>query len=196
MAADAQDGLVPSIVGGAGPEAALREHNRSFAQEGTQFKLSFTVVEAHDLIAMDKCGTSDPYCKVKVDSHTIHKTKIVKKSLDPVWNETFDLILDHLGQRVALSVYDYDRGAVFDDFLGKAQVDILTLQLGKVEEVKLELVDKVLAKDRKHKNRGFIVLKLLLEKISTDEAKVSWPYLYKKNSKNKRCQNVYDAFSE
>ena len=49
-------------------------------------------MEATDLPAMDLNGTSDPYVKVYVlpDKKKKFETKVQKKSLNPVFDETFN----------------------------------------------------------------------------------------------------------
>lgn len=41
------------------------------------------IVEAKDLKGKDK--TSDPYVKVRVGKHSVHKTKHIKKNNNPEW---------------------------------------------------------------------------------------------------------------
>ncbi|KAJ1548137.1 hypothetical protein HK096_003931, partial [Nowakowskiella sp. JEL0078] len=55
-------------------------------------EITLTVHQARNLIAADRSGTSDPYVKIMTTVGTvaknIHKTAIIKKNLNPTWNDT------------------------------------------------------------------------------------------------------------
>jgi len=50
--------------------------------------LHVTVLEAKALPAADHGGTSDPFCELHL-GNVSHKTKVVKKNLNPTWHEEF-----------------------------------------------------------------------------------------------------------
>ncbi|KAJ1651641.1 Tricalbin-2 [Dispira simplex] len=51
--------------------------------------LSITVIKAQNLDAADSNGLSDPYVRVRQGSKTLFKSKVHKKTLNPVWQENF-----------------------------------------------------------------------------------------------------------
>jgi len=53
--------------------------------------LAVTVIQAEELPALDMGGTSDPYVKVYLlpDKKKKFETKVHRKTLNPVFNETF-----------------------------------------------------------------------------------------------------------
>ncbi|GAB4855548.1 hypothetical protein Ancab_024168 [Ancistrocladus abbreviatus] len=59
-----------------------------------QGKLIVTVVKASDLKNMEMIGKSDPYVVLHVWALFKVKTMVVDDNLNPVWNETFELIAE------------------------------------------------------------------------------------------------------
>ena len=55
------------------------------------WQLAVGVIQAADLPGMDMSGTSDPYVKVYLlpDKKKKFETKVHRKTLNPVFNETF-----------------------------------------------------------------------------------------------------------
>lgn len=77
-------------------EACLRQH--SF------FHLKIHLVSGHNLTAMDKSGTSDPYVKFKQGGRLLFKSKIVHKELNPIFDETFSVPIEDPFQPINIKV--------------------------------------------------------------------------------------------
>lgn len=85
-------------------------------------KLSVKVIEARNLPAMDLNGFSDPYVRLQVGRNRF-RTKVVKKCLNPSWNEEFGFWVEDLSEELAIYVLDEDK-YFNDDFLGQLKVPI------------------------------------------------------------------------
>ncbi|XP_076595625.1 multiple C2 and transmembrane domain-containing protein 2 isoform X2 [Chaetodon auriga] len=103
------------------------------------YLLTISLKEGRNLVIRDRCGTSDPYVKFKLDGKTFYKSKVVYKDLNPTWNETFSLPVKDLNQRLYIKVYDRD--LTTDDFMGSASVTLSDLEVDKVNELSLPLDD-------------------------------------------------------
>ncbi|KAL6502094.1 Synaptotagmin-5 [Orobanche gracilis] len=76
----------------------------------TRGVLSVTVVSGEDLPATDFMGKSDPFVLLTMKkSDQKNKTRVLNDTLNPVWNQTFDFVVeDGLHELLILEVYDHD----------------------------------------------------------------------------------------
>ena len=89
-----------------------------------------TIVEAKNLISCDfglfGRGKSDPYVLLSIGAKKF-KTKYVKKTVNPVFDETWESIVEIVkSQTLEIEVWDWDQGKD-DDFMGRARVPIQVL---------------------------------------------------------------------
>ncbi|XP_010241602.1 PREDICTED: synaptotagmin-5-like [Nelumbo nucifera] len=86
--------------------------------------LSVTVISAEDLPVVDLMGKADPYVVLHMKkTETKNKTRVVNETLNPVWNQTFDFVVeDALHDMLILEVWDHDTFG--KDYMGRC---ILTL---------------------------------------------------------------------
>lgn len=85
-------------------------------------KLSVHVIEARNLQAMDLNGLSDPYVRLQLGRQRL-KSKVIKKSLSPFWDEEFSFWVGDLGEELTVSVLDEDK-YFNDDFMGQVKVPL------------------------------------------------------------------------
>ena len=85
--------------------------------------LSLKLISASHLMAADRNGKSDPFVEVYIDGLKAFKSRIIKKTLDPIWNETVNLIIQSKkDSKVMLKLLDWDR-AGDNDYLGEVMLD-------------------------------------------------------------------------
>jgi hypothetical protein len=88
------------------------------------------VKAGRNLKSADMNGFSDPYVELQVGRNK-QRTKIVKKNLNPVWDQKFVFDVDNPEiENITLRVYDHDRFSS-DDFLGSAVVRLAGLVRGR-----------------------------------------------------------------
>lgn len=102
------------------------------------FVAHVTIVGAHSLPAMDKSGASDPFCVLRMLPAALCtlgdvKTKVIKKTVEPVWNESFDFVVNgDISQCVLrMQVWDKDQWSKSDP-IGEAAFDFASV----VEEMR------------------------------------------------------------
>lgn len=104
--------------------------------------LRVDVLNAENLPAADRNGYSDPYCKFELNGQEVYKTKILKKTLNPAWNEFFECpVRSRTGADFKVKVMDWDF-ADKADFLGEAAINLELLDPFKPQDVILRLDGK------------------------------------------------------
>ena len=89
--------------------------------------LEVKVIEAEDVIAADRGGTSDPYAVVEFRGIQ-KKTKVIKKSLTPKWNETFQFEIGKPAGILTIDLFDHDVSLFGKhDFLGQVHDAVVLL---------------------------------------------------------------------
>ncbi|XP_061886757.1 multiple C2 and transmembrane domain-containing protein 1-like isoform X2 [Entelurus aequoreus] len=106
--------------------------------------VSIALIEGRDLVPMDPNGLSDPFVKFRLGQQK-YRSKTVPKTLSPQWREQFDLhVFEETGGVLEVSVWDYDT-ARRDDFIGRCQLDLSSL-----DKEQTHLLDLPLEETRGH----------------------------------------------
>ena len=141
------------------PRAALLRPHATGAQRPVRpAGLLRVVVEARRLLAADTSflqalgasrlgqaslpaslrATSDPYCQVEVRGSRA-ASQVMRDTCSPVWNFHCCFPLLAAAAEVVVRVWDWDRGAAQDDFLGESSAGVAGLAAGQVVEQWLDL---------------------------------------------------------
>ncbi|XP_076910844.1 synaptotagmin-3-like [Bidens hawaiensis] len=160
--------------------------------------LHVKVVRATKLMKMDIIGLSDPYVKLKLSGEMFpsKKTTIKKKTLNPVWNETFKLVVkDPQAQTLQVNVYDWDKVGSHDR-LGMQVVPLKLLTANETMDLTLDLLKNTnVADPHKKRERGQIMLELTYAPFKEDCEMFSGPLtpVKRDNSVGSGCESPIGA---
>lgn len=106
-------------------------------------ELQIDIMNATDLPSHDRNGKSDPFIDVLVNNVSAFQTKVIKKTLDPTWNEVTKINIPSISRStVTLLAYDWDRVGK-NDLLSTVVFPLDQLTLDKtVQEWQLQLSPK------------------------------------------------------
>ncbi|VFQ84033.1 unnamed protein product [Cuscuta campestris] len=144
--------------------------NTSDLELKPQGKLTVTIVKATNLKNQEMIGKSDPYAVIHIRPLFKVKTKTIDNNLNPVWNETFELIAeDKETQFVTLEVFDKDNVGQ-DERMGIARLPLKDLEADTLKEIDLQLLPKLdMLKVKDKKDRGTITIKVLYHEFNKEE---------------------------
>ncbi|XP_054475457.1 multiple C2 and transmembrane domain-containing protein 2 [Anoplopoma fimbria] len=136
-----------------------------------RYLLNINLKQGRNLVIRDKrSGTSDPYVKFKLEGKQFYKSKVVYKSLNPRWNESFSHPLRDREHPVDVRIYNKKRTA--DEFMGSSSIVLNNLELYKTYEMELQLDDP----KRKEDDMGVIVVDVcLMFRDATIKRSPRWP---------------------
>jgi len=106
-------------------------------------EIDIKILAGRNLVAKDGSGflglgknkSSDPYVVISYSRKQLGKTKVIKKTLNPTWDETFKFMLEGRSFRpaedVVLDVFDHDKSSA-DDPMGQVRLTFRQLASGQV----------------------------------------------------------------
>eukprot|EP00759_Apiculatamorpha_spiralis_P056410 PhF_6_TR8013/c0_g1_i1/m.12418 len=119
-----------------------------------------------ELKAMDTGGTSDPFVELRVGDQ-LRKSRIIKSTLNPEWNETF--FFENVTPQHVLALHMYDWDAIgHNDSMGSASIMLSSLTVG-------EPTKKTLAVIRDKEVMGKISVEIYIENKSSGNPNVTRP---------------------
>jgi hypothetical protein len=83
------------------------EQLRQEKEQGTMPRIGVTLLGAENLPFVDLNQKPDPYCTVTVGGEMI-KSKIARKTVNPVWGDAAELLVETMDDVVRVRVYDWE----------------------------------------------------------------------------------------
>ncbi|RHZ66601.1 hypothetical protein Glove_306g8 [Diversispora epigaea] len=124
--------------------------------------IRLTVIAADGLYKRDVFRLPDPFAVVTVDGEQTHTTSVIKKNLNPYWNESFDVQVSN-SSVIAVQIFDQKKFKKKDQgFLG-----VINIQIGDVFDINVG-GDEMLTKDLKKSNANEVVHGKLILNLSTN----------------------------
>ncbi|KAG8900315.1 hypothetical protein FRB99_006120 [Tulasnella sp. 403] len=117
--------------------------------------LRVDLLDGKDIVGADRSGKSDPFVVFTLNDQRVHKSQTKKKTLTPVWNETFNVTVpSRVGAVFAFEVFDWNQIEQAKS-LGMGTVDLTDIEPFVASEKVVPIVST------KHGDKGEIRLRLV-----------------------------------
>jgi len=117
--------------------------------------LSITLADGQGIRGVDRGGKSDPFAVFSLNGQKVYKSQTKKKTLNPVWNEPFDVsVSSRVGSNFEIEVFDWNQ-IEQAKLLGAAKIDLEDIDPFKVTEKVVTLLHT------KHGDVGAVRVNLL-----------------------------------
>eukprot|EP01034_Spumella_vulgaris_P027083 gene27083-33756_t len=133
-------------------EGGAEEEPEEFIDERAN-ELHVTVVAARGLLAMDHsmfggAGSSDPQVRINIEGFDVQKTKFIRKTLSPVWNQelVFPAVIDS-GLSMKITVEDHNDIKPTCDFMGRIALQLSDFDDKKPIKKTYKLLNKLMETD-------------------------------------------------
>ncbi|KXS19531.1 hypothetical protein M427DRAFT_452561 [Gonapodya prolifera JEL478] len=85
-----------------------------------------TVKNAVKLKNAEPVGLSDPYVALSLSGKLLHRTKVIDNNLNPIWDQTYHLIIYSSNDRIEFQIFDYN-DLRKDKSMGRVEMPLLAL---------------------------------------------------------------------
>ncbi|KAI9775844.1 MAG: hypothetical protein M1835_005677 [Candelina submexicana] len=125
--------------------------------------LRVTIIAADGLYKRDVFRFPDPFAVATIGGEQTRTTSVIKKTLNPYWNESFDMRAND-DSILAIQIFDQKKFKKKDQgFLG-----VINVRIGDVLDLDVGSADEMLTRDLKKSNDNLVVHGKLIVNLSTN----------------------------
>ena len=106
-------------------------------KEDVQHNLFIHLKSAKNLPPKKHNGTTDAFVKFSLGQKVVHKTKTIPKDLNPVWDDSFLIVVPDLSSNLDIKIYH--QNLVKDDLIGTVTLELSSLQQNQTQEKELDI---------------------------------------------------------
>ncbi|KAF6766075.1 transmembrane protein [Ephemerocybe angulata] len=115
------------------------------------------LVDGNDIRAADRSGKSDPFALFTLDGAKVFKSDTKKKTLNPEWNESFDLTVpSRVGSEFKVELFDWNQIEQAKS-LGEGVIDLASIEAFELSEQNIPLYTP------KHGQKGHVRVRLVFQ---------------------------------
>ncbi|KAF5313977.1 hypothetical protein D9611_006774 [Ephemerocybe angulata] len=115
------------------------------------------LVDGNDVRAADRSGKSDPFAVFTLDGAKVFKSDTKKKTLNPEWNESFDLTVpSRVGSEFKVELFDWNQIEQAKS-LGEGVIDLARIEAFELSEQNIPLYTP------KHGQKGHVRVRLVFQ---------------------------------
>ena len=122
------------------PFIGPRNPSKPYPISENKMMFNIKIIKGKDIQIMDK-NSSDPYCKLEFVGYpdSIKKTRVIEKSLNPFWDEFYQMEIKSLTDIFQITLYDYDKLSK-DDIISKYTINLNEINYGQTYEKDLNMI--------------------------------------------------------
>ena len=131
------DKLTAQMENNAEENITVTDKSEEDIKENVQHSLFIHLKSAKNLPPKKLNGTTDAFVKFSLSQKVVHKTKTIPKDTNPVWDDSFLIVVPDLSSNLDIKIYH--QNLVKDDLIGTVALELSSLLQNQTQEKELEI---------------------------------------------------------
>ena len=115
----------------------ISKQEKEDMKEDLQHNLFIHLKSAKNLPPKKHNGTTDSFVKFSLSQKVVHKTKTIQKDLNPVWDDSFLIVVPDLSTNLDIKIYH--QNIVKDELIGTVTLELSSMLQNQTQEKELDI---------------------------------------------------------